>query len=94
MRRYLIIAIAILLGLITLIIIDKMAGKDEKEGGIRLAHIAGAVVALITLGVGLYLLETSAASPSGQYVPAKIIDGEIVKPEFVVPEKGATPPVK
>lgn len=94
MRRYLIIAIAILLGLITLVIIDKMAGKDEKEGGIRLAHIAGAFVALITLGVGLYLLETSAAPPSGQYVPAKIIDGQIQKPEFIVPEKAVAPPTK
>ena len=94
MRRYLIIAIAILLGLITLVIIDKMAAKDEKEGGIRLAHIAGAFVALITLGVGLYLLETSAAPPSGQYVPAKIIDGEIQKPEFIVPEKAVAPPTK
>lgn len=94
MRRYLIIAIAILLGLITLVIIDKMAAKDEKEGGIRLAHIAGAFVALITLGVGLYLLETSAAPPSGQYVPAKIVDGEIQKPEFIVPEKAVAPPTK
>lgn len=94
MRRYLIIAIAILLGLITLVIIDKMASKKENEGGIRIAHIAGALVALITLGVGLFWLETSASSPDGQYVPAKIIDGKIVKPEFVVPDKGATPPVK
>ena len=94
MRRYLIIAIAILLGLITLVVIDKMAGKGEKEGGIRIAHIAGALVALITLGVGLFLLETSAAPPSGQYVPAKLIDGEIQKPEFVVPEKELAPPSK
>ena len=94
MRRYLIIAIAILLGLITLIVIDKMAGKEEKEGGIRLAHIAGAVVAFITLGVGLFLLETSAAPPTRQYVPAQLIDGEIKQPEFIVPETHDTPPTK
>lgn len=85
MRRYLIILIAILAGLITLVIIDKLASDKSKEGGIRLGHIIGALVALLVLGAGLFLLEINASSPSGQYVPAQVIDGQIVNPKFIQP---------
>ena len=62
-----------------------MASKEG--GGVKTGHIAGAVVAFITLMVGLLMLEIGAASPDASYVPAKIIDGQVVDPEFIKPNQ-------
>lgn len=82
MKRYLVILIAILAGLITLALINKLAKDTSEGGGIKKGHIAGAIVSFITLAIGLFLLEIGAAPPSSVYVPAKIIDGQIIDPEF------------
>lgn len=84
MKRYLIIAIAILAGLIAFAVINKLS-KGE-GGGVKPSHIIGALVSFITLAIGLYILEISSAAPETTYVPAKLVDGEIVQPEFVTPK--------
>lgn len=83
MKRYLIILIAILLGLITYALIQKLS---RQEAGVKTAHIAGAVVSFITLMIGLLLLEIGAAAPDASYVPAKLVDGKIIDPEFISPQ--------
>ena len=83
MKRYLIIMIAILAGLITYALIQKLA--QQKEGGVKSSHVAGAIVAFLTLAVGLWFLEIGAAAPDASYVPAKLIDGKVVAPEFIAP---------
>lgn len=81
MKRYLIILIAILAGLIAFALIEKLS--RNKNGGITKSHIWGAVVSFITLAIGLFLLEVGAAAPTSSYVPAKLIDGQIIQPEFI-----------
>lgn len=83
MKRYLIILIALLAGLIAFAVIEKLSRK--KDGGIKNSHVIGAVVAFITLAIGLLILEIGAAPPQASYVPAKLVDGVIVKPEFITP---------
>lgn len=83
MKRYLIILIAILVGLIAFALIEKLSRNDGK--GIKTSHIIGAFAAFITLAIGLVWLEIGAAAPSASYVPAKLVDGEIIKPEFIAP---------
>ncbi|MGC6516437.1 MAG: hypothetical protein ACON49_00235 [Candidatus Puniceispirillaceae bacterium] len=83
MKRYLIIIIAILAGLITLALINKLAKEDGS--GVKKGHIAGAVVGFVTLFIGLLMLEIGAAPPQSAYVPAKIVDGKVVDPEFITP---------
>lgn len=84
MKRYLIIIIAILAGLIAFALIEKLSRK--KEGGVTKSHVIGAIVSFVTLAIGLFLLELGAAAPSSSYVPAKLIDGQIVQPEFIQPD--------
>ena len=83
MRRYLIILIAILVGLMVLVLIDKLANNKDPKKGLRNAHIWGASAALAVLAFGFYWLELEAAAPSSSYVPAKVIDGKIIQPDFV-----------
>lgn len=83
MKRYLIILIAILAGLIAFAIIEKLSRKSE--GGIKNSHVIGGVVSFITLAIGLLILEIGAAPPESSYVPAKLVDGVVVKPEFNAP---------
>lgn len=83
MKRYLIIAIAILAGLLTMAIINRLAGDTSEKGGIQKGHIIGGIVSFVALMLGLFMVEMGAAAPSSDYVPAKLIDGKIVAPEFV-----------
>ena len=83
MKRYLIILIAILAGLIAFAIIEKLS--RNKDGGIKNSHVIGGVVSFITLAIGLLILEIGAAPPESSYVPAKLVDGVVVKPEFIAP---------
>lgn len=83
MKRYLIILIAILAGLIAFAIIEKLS--RNKDGGIKNSHVIAGVVSFITLAIGLLILEIGAAPPESSYVPAKLVDGVVVKPEFIAP---------
>ncbi len=83
MKRYLIILIAILAGLIAFAIIEKLS--RNKDGGIKNSHVIGGIVSFITLAIGLLILEIGAAPPESSYVPAKLVDGVVVKPEFIAP---------
>ena len=83
MKRYLIILIAILAGLIAFAIIEKLS--RESKGGIKNSHVIGGIVSFITLAIGLLILEIGAAPPESSYVPAKLVDGVVVKPEFIAP---------
>ena len=89
MRRYLIILIAILVGLIVLVLIDKLANQTDPKKGLRNAHIWGATAALAVLAFGFYWLEMEAAAPTTDYIPAKVIDGQIVQPDFVPSDSDA-----
>lgn len=83
MKRYLIILIAILAGLIAFAIIEKLS--RNKDGGIKNSHVIGGIVSFITLAIGLLILEIGAAPPESSYVPAKLVDGVVVAPEFTAP---------
>ena len=84
MKRYLIILIAILVGLIAFALIEKFSRNNQK--GIKTSHIIGAFISFFTLAIGLYILELSAAPPDAAYVPAKLIDGKVMSPEFITPK--------
>ncbi len=76
MKRYLIILIAILAGLIAFAIIEKLSRKSA--GRNQNSHVIGGVVSFITLAIGLLILEIGAAPPESSYVPAKLVDGVVV----------------
>ena len=83
MRKYLIIAIAILAGLLVLVLLTKLAGRHMRGEAIMPYRyvIAGAVTIAVMLAGGL-LLETGSGSPDMAYQPAQIIDGEIRPGQF------------
>ncbi len=83
MRKYLIIAIAILAGLLVLVLLTKLAGRHMRGKAIMPYRyvIAGAVTIAVMLAGGL-LLETGSGSPSMRYQPAQIVDGKIQPGQF------------
>ena len=83
MRKYLIIAIAILAGLLVLVLLTKLAGRHMRGEAIMPYRyvIAGAVTIAVMLAGGL-LLETGSGSPSMRYQPAHIVDGKIQPGQF------------
>ena len=83
MRKYLIIAIAILAGLLVLVLLTKLAGRHMRGEAIMPYRyvIAGAVTIAVMLAGGL-LLETGSGSPSMRYQPALIVDGKIQPGQF------------
>ena len=83
MQRYLIIAIAILVGLLVLVLLSKMAGRHMRgEAVMPFRHlIAGAVMIAVMVAGGIWL-ETGSGSPDMAYQPAQIIDGEIRPGQF------------
>ena len=87
MKRYLVILIAILAGLITLALINKLSRDTSEGGGVTKGHIVAGLVSFITLAIGLFLLEIGAAPPSSVYVPATLVDGQVVEPEFIAPKE-------
>ena len=85
MRRYLIIATAILAAILVMSLIKawqvrraRARGEPVKpSAGIDLPHIVGALVGLAVFVVGAVLLESGASKPGMKYEPAQIRNGEI-----------------
>jgi hypothetical protein len=85
MRRYLIIATAILTAILVMSVIKWWQARRARargetvtpSAGIEMSHIIGAVVGLAVFLVGAVLLETGASKPGTTYQPAQIKDGEI-----------------
>ncbi|MEC8641701.1 MAG: hypothetical protein VXZ67_02240 [Pseudomonadota bacterium] len=85
MRRYLIIAIAILAAILVMSLVKwwqarraRARGEAVKpSAGIEIAHIIGALVGLAVFFAGAVLLESGASKPGTTYQPAQIKDGKI-----------------
>jgi hypothetical protein len=85
MRRYLIIAIAILAAILVMSLVKwwqarraRARGETVTPGaGIEISHVIGALVGLAVFFVGAVLLETGASKPGTTYQPAQIKDGKI-----------------
>ena len=85
MRRYLIIAIAILAAILVMSLVKwwqarraRARGEAVKpSAGIEISHVIGALVGLAVFFVGAVLLESGASKPGTTYQPAQIKDGKI-----------------
>ena len=85
MRRYLIIAIAILAAILVMSLVKwwqarraRACGETvEPSAGIEISHIIGALVGLAVFFAGAVLLESGASKPGTTYQPAQIKDGKI-----------------
>ena len=95
MRRYIILATAILAAILVMSLIKawqarraKARGEEVKSGaGIGLEHIIGALVGLAVLFAGILFLESDASKPGMTYQPAQIKDGKISSGDFTTPSK-------
>ena len=83
MQRYLIIAIAILAGLLAFLLLSKMADRHIRGEAVMPFRylIAGAVMIAVMVAGGIWL-ETGSGSPNMAYQPAQIIDGDIRPGQF------------
>ena len=83
MRKYLIIVVAILAGLLVLALLTRMAGRHMRGEAIMPYRyvISGAVSIAVLLAGGL-LLETGSGAPEMSYQPAYIEDGQIKPGKF------------
>ena len=85
MRRYLIIAIAILAAILVMSLVKWWQARGAKargetvtpSAGIEISHVIGALVGLAVFFAGAVLLETGASKPGTTYQPAQIKDGKI-----------------
>ena len=90
MRRYLIIAIAIMAAILVMSLIKavqtrraKARGETPPESdGIGVHHIIGACAGLAVFFIGAILLESGAADPTKSYQPATLQDGKITSGGF------------
>lgn len=90
MRRYLIIAIAILAAILVMSLIKAWQARQARlrgeelppSAGIGFPHIIGALVGLVVFFAGAVLLESGAADPDGKYQPATLKDGKITSGGF------------
>ena len=86
MRRYLLIGAAIILAyLVYQGVLWYARRRPEPEAADRAASfapLAAAIAGLFTLVIGLFLLEIGAGSPTGDYRPAVLIDGQIQPGNF------------
>ena len=95
MRRYIILATAVLAAILVMSIIKawqarraKARGEEVKSGaGIGLEHIAGALVGLAVFLAGVVFLESGASKPGSKYQPAQLKDGQISSGDFIAPTK-------
>ena len=97
MRRYIILATAVLAAILVMSLIKawqarraKARGEEVKSGaGIGLEHIAGALVGLAVFFAGVVLLESGASKPGSKYQPAQLKDGQISSGDFTEPPKSS-----
>ena len=89
MRRYIIIAIAVLAAILVMSLVklwqDRRArarGEEVDTQLIGLPAVVGALAGLAVFFIGVVMLERGSAAPAGQYQPAQIKDGRVVPGEF------------
>lgn len=95
MRRYIILATAILAAILVMSLIKawqarraKARGEElEASGGIGMEHIVGALVGLAVFFTGVVFLESNASKPGTKYQPAQIKDGQISSGDFTAPRQ-------
>ena len=95
MRRYIIIAIAILAAILVMSLIKAWQarragarGEEVKSGAdIGFEHIIGALVGLAVFFAGVVFLESGASKPGAKYQPAQLRDGRISPGNFTAPPK-------
>jgi len=93
MRRYIILATAILAAILVMSLIKawqarraRARGEDAASGaGIGFEHIAGALVGLAVFFAGVVFLESGASKPGTKYQPAQLKDGQISSGNFNTP---------
>ncbi len=86
MKRYLLIAAAVVLAYLVyqavLWYARRRPSDEEASRAKSMAPIIGALAGLLALMAGLFMLETGAGTPDGQYKPAQLIDGKIQPGNF------------
>ena len=89
MRRYIIIAIAILAAILVMSLVKlwqdhraRARGEEIETQLIGLPTVVGALAGLAVFFLGVVMLEHGSAAPPGQYQPAQIKDGRVVPGEF------------
>ena len=90
MRRYLIIAIAIMAAILVMSLVKVVQARrakargeiPHKTAGIDMSHVIGGLVGLAVFFFGVAMLETGASSPGSSYEPAVIKDGKIQSGQF------------
>ena len=90
MRRYLIIAIAIMAAILVMSLVKMIQARrakargeiPHKTSGIDMSHVIGALVGLAVFFIGAVLLESGAAGPGSDYQPASLKDGKITSGDF------------
>ena len=89
MRRYLIIATAILAAILVMSLVKawqnrraRLRGEEPDTQLIGMPAVVGALAGLVVFFVGAVLLERGAAGPPENYQPAQIKNGKIVPGGF------------
>ena len=90
MRRYIIIAIAIMAAILVMSLVKMIQARrakargeiPHKTAGIDISHIIGALVGLAVFFVGAVLLESGASAPWTAYEPATLTGGKISSGNF------------
>ncbi len=86
MRKYLIIAIAILAGWLVLILLSRMAARHMRgEALLGYRYLIAAIVAIMVMVAGGLLLETGAGRPYMAYQPPRIEGGTVQPGRFYTP---------
>ena len=90
MRRYLIIAIAIMAAILVMSLVKVIQARrsrargeiPHKTAGIDMSHVIGGLVGLAVFFLGAVMLETGASGPGSTYKPAELKDGRISSGRF------------
>ena len=89
MRRYIIIAIAILAAILVMSLVklwqDRRArarGEEINTQLIGLPAVVGGAAGLAVFFLGVMMLEHGSAAPAGEYQPAQIKDGKVLPGAF------------
>lgn len=96
MRRYIIIAIAIMAAILVMSLVKAIQARrakargeiPHKTAGIDMSHVIGALVGLAVFFLGAVMLETGASGPGATYKPAVLKDGKISSGGFSNSDNG------